>query len=554
MIFFLAALALVPQPSPKPYVRLFTQVNTADARRINNLPPEEREKAIDDLVRWYVHFHTEHSNEFTLGDPTADAAGVTLAERLAKRGAMVSSYRNGSYVSQAVKGDMNSREAADIERSAPLAISTWWPGPQPDDPAARLTAPIDARAASIEIASPAHRKPEGTPDIWPYMPSRRAGAASGAVFSSNSHDMVSWIRIDREILRVKAVAAAGASMRFMVDRGYFGTTAAPHAAGARVFSPVYIGSAAAVGWDTGLSGSPPVDNPAKPLRYGLKIWEPAALDWIAGRIVATFGAGKAGPYFQGYNAVWLDITSCAAYNNGDAYGRPVNPWDDPHETPMTPDQLGRYQAQKVAGLKARIGPSTGYLPLSWLANNLSGGTTNDGCRNRLLSESVLDGGVLEFWMQKADAWEQQMAQHFLIQANNRPGVYWAKWNQLAKDLTLAQYKRLTYGSLLLAWRPSATRAQYGGPFGLNQPDPLYFWDWGKPAGEPSTLADLAVAACDGGKVYRRDFENGAVLVNPGRQDAECRLETAYWDVTGEPRQVSTVAVKARDAAFLRRVR
>ncbi len=544
MLCLLLALAVAPEPSATPYIRLFTQVNTAEAKRVNRLPAAEREKAIDELTRWYLHFHTEHSNEFTLGDPTKDDHGVTLAERLAKRGVMVSAYRNGSYVSQAVKGDINSGEAADLERRQPLAISVWWPGHK-DDGAARVAAAIDAGAQTVEVTSPARYKPAEAPPIWPYMPSRGAGE-----FSSSSHDFVSWVRIGDEILRIRASAAAGSSVRLTVDRGWFGTKAVAHAAGERVFSPVYIGSTAAVGWDTGLAGSPPVDDPAKPLRYALRVWTDEAVRWIAGRITATFGAGRPAPYFQGYNAVWLDITSCAAYNNADAYGQPVTPWDNARDALMTPDRLGEYQARKVAGLKSLIGPATGYPPLMWLANNLAAGKGIDACRNGLLSEGGLEGGVLEFWLQRPDAWEGQMAQNFLIQANNWPAVYWAKWNQLAKHLTLPQYKRLTYGSLLLAYRPGAVRAQYGGPFGLRKPDALYFWHWGKPVGTPRSLKDLARGDCGGAKVYRRDFEKGMVLVNAEGQDAECRLEGEYWEVSGEPRRVNAVTVKARDAAFL----
>ena len=227
----LLALAMAPEPSATPYIRLFTQVNTAEAKRINNLPPAEREKTLADLTRWYVHFHTEHSNEFTLGDPTKDAGGVTLAEELAKRGAMVSSYRNGSYVSQAVKGDINSGEAADVERREPLAISVWWPGHKnageggPDDGAARLAAALDARAETVEVTSPAKYRPAAAPDIWPYMPSRGAGALAGAATSSSSHDVISWVRIGREILRIRAAAATGSAIRLTVDRGWFGTKA-----------------------------------------------------------------------------------------------------------------------------------------------------------------------------------------------------------------------------------------------------------------------------------------------------------------------------------------
>jgi hypothetical protein len=290
------------------------------------------------------------------------------------------------------------------------------------------------------------------------------------------------------------------------------------------------------------------------LRYALRIWQDDGIAWLAGRIRNTFGAGRPAPYFQGYNAVWLDITSCAAYNNADAYGNLVTPWDNPNDALMTPDRLGDYQARKVAELKLRIGPAAGYPELLWLANNLVGGTARDSCRNRLLASTALDGGVLEFWLQNPGGWEPQMEQSFLIQANNWPALYWLKWNQLAKHLTLDQYKRFAYGSLLLTWRPAATRMQAGGPFGLNPPDRLFFWDWGNPMETAASLAEAPRMDCGGVPVYRRRFENGLILVNPGEKDAVCSLESKHHDVSGELRTTAAPTVKSRDAVFLWRMR
>ena len=47
---------------------------------------------------------------------------MTLAAKLAKPGALVSNYRNGTYISQANSGEITSGEAAMLERAAPLAI------------------------------------------------------------------------------------------------------------------------------------------------------------------------------------------------------------------------------------------------------------------------------------------------------------------------------------------------------------------------------------------------------------------------------------------------
>jgi len=150
-------------------------------------------------------------------------------------------------------------------------------------------------------------------------------------------------------------------------------------------------------------------------------------------------------------------------------------------------------------------------------------------------------------------WEAQMAQHFLIVVNNWPAIYWAKWDQLASHLKLAQYKRFTYGAYLMAYRPTATRPQYGGPFSLKKPDDIYFWDWGKPRGAPSSLADLEKVQCGAASVYRRDYENGVILWNPGEAAANCTLDREYWDVSARPGRVNAAAVGPRDAAFLLRI-
>ena len=344
---------------------------------------------------------------------------------------------------------------------------------------------------------------------------------------------------------------AAANVALRVERGYFGTRAAAHAAGTRVFSPVYIGSTTAARSDLGLAGSPPVDNPSRPLRYAIKLWQPEAVRWIAEQIRLTFGAGKPAPYFQGYNAVWLDITGCASYNTADSFGRPVNSWDDPHDTVIGPAQIAEYNIRKRTALDALF-REWGYPPLHWFANNLSATPLGQEPCNRVIAEGRFEGCALEYWLQKEGDWDILMRQNFLIQANDWPAIYWAKWADNLAGRELLRYKRFTYGALLLAHRRSATRFQYGGGFGLGRPDALFFRDWGRPEGTPSALEDLPKLDCGGVAVYRRNYENGFVLVNPGRQTAACDLGAKFFDVSGpgEASAVARVEIGARDAAFL----
>ena len=169
-----------------------------ETRALNRLPPSELDRKLAELTRWYSHFHGGASRTFTMGDESADASSVTLATKLAQRGVLVSNYRIGSYISQANAGDITFGEAATIERVAPFATGTWWPGHKDQntggngDEAARLALAIDSDQTNVHVSGPARYRPSGAPETWPYVPSRGSGAEYGVVLSANSHDFVSW--------------------------------------------------------------------------------------------------------------------------------------------------------------------------------------------------------------------------------------------------------------------------------------------------------------------------------------------------------------------------
>jgi hypothetical protein len=555
----------LPGPKDRPYVRMFTCLsNTREAAAVNSLQGPNLDVRLAELMKWYVHFHGEMSRAFPFGDIARGTGEGTLAEKLSRRGAWVTSYFNGSNVTQGNKGwgMLHLHDAADIESKAPLAMATFWPGHKNPstgsdaDTAARLTGTVDATQELLLVTSAAKWKPETAPETWPYVPSRGKGAAPGAVLSDNTHDFVSWVRIDDEIMRVRSVGMKQDSLSLIVERAYFGTKSTAHAAHARVLSPVYVGATGSSAADRVLAGSPLVNDPDRALLYGIKIWRPEAVTWIANQIKETFGNRKPAPYLQGHNGVWLDITGCVAYDNGDAYGRPVSPWDDPHETVMTNMQFGDYNIAKLKALRRHFDGKTGYADLIWVTNNLAARTDEDCC-NHVIADGGYDGAVLEQWLLNLSLWDVQMDQNFLIQANNWPALYWVKWSWgplVGKAEMLPRYKRFTYGALLLAYRPTATRFQYGGDFGLTKPDEFYFYDWGKPKDAPARITDLPRQSCrtpDGQAVspYRRDFENGFVLVNNSKQTAVCELSSTFYDIVGQQR-VARVTVPSADSAFL----
>lgn len=538
--------ASVPALGARPYVRLFTEVkDCAAVLAANNLTGAALDAHLAELTRWYVHFNAQGGNRFTLGDGCQGRSPTTLASKLAAKGAWVSNYRNGSSTNQAsLDAPINFDEAALLEAADPLSIGTFWAGDAAPNKkggggdAARLAAPMDGDDTVVRITSAAGVRPPGAAATWPFVASRGTGTRPGA-HSANTRDFVSWIRLDDEIMQISAPpTASGGEVRLTVQRGLWGTRRSSHPSGTRAMSPVYIGSVGAGNADAGLAGTPQVNRTDLPLRYSLKIWQPGASGFIADRVRATLG-----PDLQGHNGLWLDLTSCVIYNQADAGGSPVWPWDDPTGAKMTPDRWGAHQQTKLSVLHQT------FAGVRLIANNLGGNYSP--CNESILA-TVPGGGVLEHWM-KAEAtnptrWEQAMAAHHKAQASQWPALHWVRWSR-DFDGDVARYKRFSYGSLLLGLRPGSTAYQYGGNFDLKRPDDLYFWDLGAPARTVTSTAQTKVADS---ALHRRDFSRGMVLVNPSGQTETFRLDRAYFDVSagGVPRLVTSVTVRPGDAALL----
>ncbi len=531
-----------------PFVSLFSEVgDCGQVRGVNGLSGGGLDARLSELVGWYEHFHAEGSNVFTLGDLCRGSSSSTLAAKLAGRGVWVSNYRNGSYVSQSsLSAPLLFGEAADLEAEASLAIATFWPGnyepyvagEYPDDVAV-LSGSLSAGAATVRVKSAALVRPGGTTATWPYRNSRGSGTGAGA-YSANTHDFVSWIRVGNEIMQVTANPyVAGGDVVLSVRRGIWGTSAVSHGANQRVFSPVYIGSKSAVAVDQGLSGSPGRNDTRYPLRYGIKLWQPDGYGWIADRIRDSFGPG-----LQGYNTFWLDVTSCVQYNNADWLGNPVWGWDDTRSQKLSRNRWGDHQQTKLAGLRQE------FPGKHLIANTLQ---NNDSCADELLGGHV-DAGVMENWMRtdgswgNGFSWTAEMDRVIRTMANNSPAAYWVRWNRGVPNPQ--QYQRFAYGSLLLGYRPNATQFTYGGPFNLDKPGELYFWDWGTPTQTSNQISGLKLAS----GLYTRTYSNGLILVNPTNSPITHNLTTTHYDVINktnqEPTPTTTITIKPKDAAFL----
>ena len=526
--------ALLPN---QPYLRLFTQVNDCLAvRNANQLTGRRSPRASTSSPGGTSHFHSEGSNGWLLGKDCQGSSSTTLASKLSDRGAWTSNYRNGSFVSQANQGQVNFGEAADLETKAPLAIGTYWAGNyRPNiagnnaSTAARLTQALGAGDTTVTVSAvPSSDRPSGTSGTWPFLNSRGAGLNANA-HSQNTSDFVSWIRVDNELMQVVAEPQLnGNNVVLSVRRGLWGTNTAAHAANTRVMSPTYIGN---VNGESQLNGTPMRGDQSSPLRYALKLWQPEAGNWIADRIQATFGAG-----LQGFNTVWLDVSSCFQDNHADPYGNPVFGWYDAGDTKMMGAQYGAAQKAKLAVLRSR------FPGVKFAGNNM---TYNDACSNDLLNNAY-DGGVLENYlkMEMGANYASQMDLTFDSMANNSPALFWTRFDYLFNG-NVDAYKRFAYGSALLAYRQSANRYQFGQTFNLDKPAELYFWNWGTPQGNPSQLSDVAIP---GTPLYRRDFQNGFVIVNPSGSAVNYNLGGTFYDtlheVNGDPSAVTSVAIGA----------
>ena len=535
--------------SSRPFARLWTEANSCEqVSRANSLTGAQLDRRLDDLVRWFRHFNSQGSNRFLLGRDCIGSGSSTLAAKLAARGAWVSNYRNGSFTSQSSRtADLNFYEAANLERSAPLAIGTFWPGDwvpyrqgQGGSAAARLRGDLSARDRTVRISAVGAARPSGAPATWPYINSRGTGLLAGA-YSQNTHDVVSWIRIGGEIMQiVEPPTIADGVVRLQVRRGIWGTASGRHEAGSRVQSPVYVGSSPQ---DAQHAGMPARNDPRVPLRYALKIWTNAAHRWLVRRIDATFGSS-----WQGHNAIWLDTTSCVQYSNSDAYGNQVFGWDERVDAKVTPERWGAAQRQKVASIR------DAFPRRKVFANNLS---NRNSCTERLLA--TVDAGAFEHWLKWGSGgtldWTGSMQQLLEVQRHDWPAMLWVRWNYGFSG-SAAQYRRFTYGSYLLGRRPDARHTMYGGPWDLTRPEDLYFWDWGDPREPASSLDDLRVP---GTPLFRRRYQHGIVLVNPTTTGVFLPLAETYYDVvnrtsSGLPRAVGSITVPARDAVFLLRSR
>ncbi|MCX7014702.1 MAG: hypothetical protein NTW86_19495 [Candidatus Sumerlaeota bacterium] len=412
-----------------------------------------------------------------------------------------------------------------------------------------------------------------------------------------SNRYVTWLRIDEEFLRVNGFDPATGEVE--VQRGFSGSRAAAHKAGAPVLHPVYqAGNAPGIEKDE--YGRPPktisyIPDPAAPLRWDLTFQETLhALDkGYDGAWIDCLGSKPFNP--AGVDGNLLSKAGAAPRSDEDllgaaARGRALPLWSFAEGRPYTEESFRVCCEKGVTDLQSRLEKRLGKCPTLY-ANNIGPGYFPDqGGRKFFLTPTEakprpLDGYCLEGFagtLSNADfsRWfyengppapptypneeHWQYAVRVCMDAAQDklaicPMISQAGWKTMMLEaLPLEQrnqFERFAYASYLMSVERDAPAmlgmpAFYVGEKGrYAHVDDLYFQPIGDPA-ESRKPDDIEGYRVEGHKTYLRRFGNGVVLVNP-TTEADADVPLSRLCVDPETRQtVSSTSMKAQAGRLL----
>jgi len=461
-------------------------------------------------------------------DCEKDAQGRTNIERIKaiNPGFLFSNYRHGSNIEQNCPN-----EAAEVETRFPLAISIW-------NTSTTLTKGISAQDSTILI-SRYPKIPKGAPAFYPFKKS-----TTQAEHTKDKNEYVAWIRLGDEILRVDDLKASDEGIEMQVKRGIWGTAASAHPAGETVFQSVYIGrsniGSLLEGGDAALSGTPDTRAPQMGIRYALMMFDPKYIEWLAEKAKAIFD--------QNYDICWLDIATSNYYNNADAYGGSVEPWNLQKKKVLTPDEYREWQQIKQDGLY-KIFPNKKF----WINNVKPGSYFNNGHERYQLSgengHHPVDGGCMEMYVGGAQAraekgWRISAAATQDWVQNNFGGVAWSK------GADFNNYRLFSYATYLMAYEPGAKlKFCISEATGLlSKPQSMFYLDLGKPLQHFKSIDEAKMAGQNG--LYARDFEYAKLFMNVGVSEiGPIALGKEYIDIqTGQ--RISALSIPKGQAKLL----
>ncbi len=354
---------------------------------------------------------------------------------------------------------------------------------------------------------------------------------------------------DNELMKITGVTTGSGQVQLSVVRALWGTTIAAHAAGSKVYSPTYIGVVNAGAGDGGITGTPKYNSTVNPIRYGLKVWQQGGIDFIKNRINSTINSDAV---FQGGNLVHFDVSSDNMTLTADAWGHPVQGWDDENTTKLTTTTYNLKQKAKFLGLRSYYpavpaGPNSG----TWFMANSVNLPNDAALVADLLGNDSIDGAYLENWLLPATqgTWIASMNHAISLLANDLRALFWPRSNKNPNPVPAMKF---CYASLLLI-NPVGKKCQLVRTMATpTAPEEVFLWNLGVATGtEPTSISSLNIA---GTTLYQRTYSNGLIIVNPGNAPQTRTLDTTYYDITndtgGTPATVSSVTIPAGGAVFL----
>ncbi|MCX7016007.1 MAG: hypothetical protein NTW86_26200 [Candidatus Sumerlaeota bacterium] len=378
-------------------------------------------------------------------------------------------------------------------------------------------------------------------------PSTIPGETSSGPDRPSTKFYVTWIRIGDECMRIEAFDPG--KKEIQVTRGFGGTAAAAHKKGATVLSPVYLGSANSTGAYPG--------GPGRNLRYGFDPANPDGAQRCVEKALEFMGEGADG--------LWLDILAADPFNQADANGRRVRPWDLRTDKAYDSDAFREGQEIKVRTIQNSVHEKLGKWPFL-VANNMkakSYAEGNGGESLLLMPTKVkprpLDGYCIEDFVgavsgratreQEArgptpvdeEKWRGNVSM-LMAAAQSRLAAYpiitdAGIQSKLIEGLgpVRDRYEQFAYCTYLMGVEKDPTTrlgfpAFYQeGERRFAQVHSRYYWPIGAPA-ESAKPEELDRYRVKDHLSYSRKFENGVVFANPAdKDDQEIQLDQEYTD-------------------------
>lgn len=517
LVLATGSLAAAPDETQRPYCRLYG-IGYASA----DLPDEQARN-----IAAYFTF----------------IEGVFTPEQIVRikkynPGIKIIRYLNSSYTAQylaSLSGASNymEDEARNLEDGHKLDISMFL--------AATLVDDLNADATIVRL-SPA------SPTLC-----LRASTIEGSL-SRDTHGYVSWIQIGNELMRLESVDGKRNTVR--VTRGLDGTRKAPHATGAKVFAPIYIGTGE--NENAGRAGA----SGRNKLRYAYEPNSTFLYEVKAKQVMRLME--------QGYDGSKFDIMGLNFFNQADAFGNKVVPWDFGRGAPFTAAAMLEAQQRKVAFVQEYVHRQTGRFPV--IVGNGGGEFFGDhhdhgGTMSYVVSTAVkprpLDGLQLENFVSvphRGRFGNPNPSANRVIHAarHNLPTISLLTFEHVVlgrNNPDVIQHEYYGYACHLLGWEPG-TAPLCSAPVFRDSPDgkgqvvallPFYLYDLGRPK---QSFDHVAAYETPAKGVYRREFTKGLVLVNA--TDAavpDVALGQEYFD-PGEKRNVATISLPAHTGKIL----